>query len=200
MTGRQSYILGCDFAIHQLTKKGSEFYVVHEGNQYIQVAWKDILEWLEKEYNKQEPTTKNEKVDCEHTDCNNCVNHKYCDYEPTTKNDLGVDCISREQTIDRVVTYFNHIDKGNDDEWAKGYEAGAEDAIAVIESMNPVTPQEPKTGHWYIDERPESNREVTCSNCDQPMFKYHRLDFDYRPKYCPNCGAKMVKENEDATS
>ena len=44
----------------------------------------------------QEPTTKNDKVDCEHTDCNNCVNHKYCDYEPTTKNDLGVDCVARQ--------------------------------------------------------------------------------------------------------
>lgn len=51
--------------------------------------------------------------------------------------------------------------------------------------------QEPKTGHWYIDERPESNREIICSNCEQPVFKYHKLDFDYRPKYCPNCGAKM---------
>ena len=40
---------------------------------------------------EQEPTTKNDKVDCEHTDCNNCVNHKYCDYELTTKHDLGVD-------------------------------------------------------------------------------------------------------------
>ena len=48
-----------------------------------------------------------------------------------------------------------------------------------------------KTGHWYIDERPESNRETICSSCEQPIFKYHKVDFDYRPKYCPNCGAKM---------
>ena len=54
--------------------------------------------------------------------------------------------------------------------------------------------QEPKTGQWFIDERPESDREVVCSNCDQPIFKYHKLDFDYRPKYCPNCGAKMGVE------
>jgi hypothetical protein len=47
----------------------------------------------------EELTTKNDKVDCEHTDCKNCVNHKYCDYEPTTKNDLGVDCISRADAI-----------------------------------------------------------------------------------------------------
>lgn len=56
--------------------------------------------------------------------------------------------------------------------------------------------QEPKTGHWYIDERPESNREIICSNCEQPVFKYHKLDFDYRPRYCPNCGAKMSESEE----
>ena len=51
--------------------------------------------------------------------------------------------------------------------------------------------QEPRTGHWFIDERPESNREIICSICEQPVFKFHKLDFDYRPHYCPNCGAKM---------
>ena len=49
---------------------------------------------------KQEPNTKNDKVDCKHTDCKNCVNHKYCDYElskseiptsSTTKNNLAVE-------------------------------------------------------------------------------------------------------------
>lgn len=53
-----------------------------------------------------------------------------------------------------------------------------------------------KSGHWYIDERPESGRETICSNCEQPIFKYHKMDFDYRPKYCPNCGAKMVEPQE----
>lgn len=50
-----------------------------------------------------------------------------------------------------------------------------------------------KIGHWFVDERPESNREIICSNCEQSVFKYHKLDFDWRPKYCPNCGAKMVE-------
>ena len=54
--------------------------------------------------------------------------------------------------------------------------------------------QKPKTGHWFIDERPESDREIICSNCEQPIFKYHKLDFDYRPNYCPNCGARMESE------
>lgn len=54
-----------------------------------------------------------------------------------------------------------------------------------------------KTGYWFVDERPESDREVICSNCEQPIFKYHKINFDYRPKYCPNCGAKMESENEE---
>lgn len=62
---------------------------------------------------------------------------------------------------------------------------------AILERIKALPSAQPKTGHWYIDERPESNREVTCSNCEQPIFRYHKLDFDYRPKYCPNCGAKM---------
>ena len=66
-----------------------------------------------------------------------------------------------------------------------------------INDLPPINPQETKTGHWFVDERPESDREVVCSNCDQPIFKYHKLDFDYRPKYCPNCGAIMVGENND---
>jgi len=50
------------------------------------------------------------------------------------------------------------------------------------------------TGHWFVDERPESDRKIICSSCEQPIFKYHKLDFDYRPNYCPNCGAKMREE------
>jgi hypothetical protein len=89
---------------------------------------------------------------------------KALEQEPTTKNDLGVGLISKEQTIDRVLTYFNHIDKGNDDEWAKGYEAGEEDAIAVIESMPSVTPQEPQSFKWCTD----------CKEYDQEKHCCHR--------------------------
>jgi hypothetical protein len=66
--------------------------------------------------------------------------------------------------------------------------------IKLHELLDMVKPQEREgsmTGHWFIDERPESNREIICSNCERPVFKYHKLDFDYRPRYCPNCGAEM---------
>lgn len=52
-------------------------------------------------------------------------------------------------------------------------------------------------GYWFVDERPESNRETICSNCEQPIFKYQKLYFDYRPHFCPNCGADMRGEEND---
>lgn len=70
-------------------------------------------------------------------------------------------------------------------------------ATAVAERLDEIVEihkTEQKMGCWFIDERPESNREIICSNCEQPIFKFHKLDFDYRPHYCPNCGTKMEVE------
>ncbi|MCR5312166.1 MAG: hypothetical protein K6E54_00690 [Bacteroidaceae bacterium] len=51
--------------------------------------------------------------------------------------------------------------------------------------------QELKTGYWYKNER----KETICSNCEKPIFAFRKLDFDYRPTYCPNCGARMSLES-----
>lgn len=67
---------------------------------------------------------------------------------------------------------------------------------SIKEIEEALVEAEQKVGCWFIDERPESNREIICSNCEQPIFKFHKLDFDYRPKYCPNCGAKMKEDKE----
>lgn len=91
------------------------------------------------------------------------------------------DCISREEAI-RIAE--------------QGQIQGYEWQFKKLCDLSSVTPQQ-NTGHWFIDERPESDRELVCSNCDQPIFKYHKLEFDYRPKYCPNCGAKMKSEDKN---
>lgn len=70
------------------------------------------------------------------------------------------------------------------------------DLMQKLSDLPSVTPTRP-TGQWFVDERPESDREVVCSNCDNPIFKYHKLGFDYRPKYCPNCGARMAESEEE---
>ena len=85
-------------------------------------------DWWNAEY--KEPTTKNDKVDCEHTDCNNCVNHKYCDYEPTTKNDLGVD---REDAVERLNALKQLIGYDKDSEIVKATQKSLDMAIKALE-------------------------------------------------------------------
>ena len=51
--------------------------------------------------------------------------------------------------------------------------------------------QEPKTGHW-IDNTDLGYHVSICSNCE---WRGHGdVNLIYRPKYCPNCGAKMEVE------
>ena len=126
---------------------------------------------------KQESTTKTDKVDCKHTDCNNCVNHKYCDYEPTTKNDLGVDAVSRQAVLDLIADY--DLSMGQ--------------VVKGIHALPPVTPQEPKKGHWIIpkgDVKPFGDDTIQCDMCG--FF----TDVDCNYNFCPNCGAKMVEPQE----
>ena len=88
-----------------------------------------------------------------------------------------------KKSIDATDTMNQALENLIQSIYLKGYNEALE--------QKPSSSENQKMGQWFIDERPECNREVVCSNCEQPVFKYHKLDFDYRPKYCPNCGAKM---------
>lgn len=104
---------------------------------------------------------------------------------PSVGKDINVttneDCISR-QAVDELSKELVHTTRDKADFLCNFWEG--------LQKLPSVTPKE-KTGKWFVDERPESDREVICSNCEQPVFKYHKLEFDYRPKFCPNCGARM---------
>jgi hypothetical protein len=41
-------------------------------------------------------------------------------------------------------------------------------------------------GHWIVN-----NKEATCSSCKFTTFEWVEWAFNH----CPNCGAKMIKEN-----
>jgi hypothetical protein len=144
----------------------------------------DAVEHLMDTYGDIYSDINREKIDCEHTDCNNCVNHKYCDYEPncseiptgsTTKNDLGVDCVSRQAVDSLVREYLRRT---------------TDETIAFYEyflDLPSVTPQEPKTGHWIWCVGSHK-----CSNCEE----YTCFSDKELLRYCPNCGAKMVEPQE----
>lgn len=124
-----------------------------------------LIEFWNREPENDVPDIKVGKIDCDNTDCNNCVNHKYCDYEPnkseiptgsTTKNDLYVpdindgdmDCISREQAKSAIRDRFKDL-------------PSRVEINAVLNELPPVTPQEPR---WItVSERlPDTDDEVLC--------------------------------------
>ena len=108
--------------------------------------------------------------------------------ETTTKNDLGVDCISRADVLQILLDY----DYAN------------ENALVLkeIKALHPVTPQTRK-GHWIGHREHCENLGVMpsglgayewCSECDCgiDVREWHRNHYNY----CPNCGARMVEPQE----
>lgn len=128
------------------------------------------LDWWNTEY-------KNDKVDCKHTDCNNCVNHKYCDYE-SNKSEIPTssDCVDRH-SVDLLV--YRYLKEATDN-----HVAFYEDFL----DLPSVTPQEPirPKGKWIPY---HYGAYYECSNC------HERNDSRY-DKYCKFCGAEMEEVKE----
>ena len=107
--------------------------------------------------------------------------------EPTTKNDLGVDCISRK-AVERIINkWLSHSDYELKDHIYSMTEK--------IHNLPSVTPQEPKTGHW-ID---IMVGDMPAQACDQCNTFYPLSYTGGGHNFCPNCGAKMIEppESED---
>ena len=121
----------------------------------------------------------------------------YEEQEPTTKNDLGVDCISRAEAIKCLECDFDITGKENM-KTVVNYINSAHDKIVNL----PRVKQEPKTGHWIETHDDWGNgiitdRKYKCSVChgkhiDPKTGEWHEV-FDYKYPFCPNCGAKMAE-------
>lgn len=109
---------------------------------------------------------------------------QWLEHISTTKDYLGVDAISR-QAINGYIDYIlsHGMGKRKSFEFIKKF----------VANLTPVTPQEPKIGHW-IDDMSIGYHVSICSNCN---WRGHGdTCLIYKPKYCPNCGARMVEPQE----
>ena len=105
---------------------------------------------------------------------------KALEQEPTTKNDLGVDAVSRQAVLYLIADY--DLSMGQ--------------VVKGIHALPSVTPQEPKTGHWewvQYDYNPKLGN-WHCSECRCIVVEC--VDKEEKGgiplyKYCPQCGAKM---------
>ena len=113
--------------------------------------------------------------------------------QPTTKNDLGVDCISRQEVL--------NIAKASKSNWI-------DNSILFkrVNELPSITPQEPRKGHWIGNYQVDfgewqeydvklSDGFVTdnchCSECGEELLSGDRGMF------CPYCGADMRAEVEE---
>lgn len=103
---------------------------------------------------KIEPTTKKDCNTCTHSNetdgsnCYECVKDMCNNYEPTTKNNLGVDCIDRTELLKAMDTWdkfgyttrygLERLDK--DDKGFVPY-VHYEDMVNCVKNMSSVTPQ-----------------------------------------------------------
>jgi DNA-directed RNA polymerase subunit RPC12/RpoP len=103
---------------------------------------------------------------------------------PTTKNDLGVDCISR---ADAIKAMQDKAKKLKNEDTINGL-CGA---VAILFDMPSVTPQEPKVGQWKHD-----RANVRCSNCGRGYKEAFGRTSAITYNFCPNCGSKMIESKE----
>lgn len=99
------------------------------------------------------------------------------EYERTTKNDLGVDAVSR-QAINGYIDYIlsHGMGKKKSFDYIKKF----------VANLTPATPIRPK-GHWIWCVGSHK-----CSNCEEyTCFSHKEL-----LRYCPNCGADMREVEE----
>lgn len=103
--------------------------------------------------------------------------------DPTTKNNLGVDCVARQDVERFIEGFINEYTPEEELEFINLELDG-------LKHLPPATPQEPKTGHWN-DIPKYTDIAWQCSECEHFTTLKH--------SYCPNCGARMVepRESED---
>ena len=96
----------------------------------------------------------------------------------TTKNDLGVDCISRQAVEDAMYDATRAMDLNYGQ------------IMEYIDNLPSVTPQEPKTGHWIKGYTFPDGAYWKCDKCNE------LIKVKIPMHYCNNCGAKMVEPQE----
>lgn len=71
--------------------------------------------------------------------------------------------------------------------------------IKAIENMPSVTPQEPRKGHWIKHNTPNGTYYYDCSlcGCVAPCTETADSYLWKLSNFCPDCGAKMNKEEKE---
>jgi hypothetical protein len=86
--------------------------------------------------------------------------------------------MSREEAIDLLDNLIGMVE----DNHSSDYDTALQMGIKALE-------QEPQTGHWIVHPK-GIYAHLICDKC------LSNAPYDCRTDYCPNCGARMVDEQE----
>lgn len=141
-------------------------YVVQDSTTKNNIRDNRVKNELNRVKDELEPITKN----CEscryygshHEVCNYCYKCSlWTEQEPTTKNDLGDDCVRRKAVLNTLERMDKVLDE---DRTVDSYKELLKECYKVLPS---VTPQEPKTGYISIDDVMSVFDDFMCGEVDE---------------------------------
>ena len=190
-----------DFAIKATDSRDSYGVGMRNGIRYckslIDNKEPEFENVLENNVGKIESTTKNDCNTCTHSNeidgsnCYECVKDICNNYEPTTKNNLGVDAVSRKDVHDML----ENLPVTVEDKWFNWLQK----ACMRLADLSSVTPPQLRKGYWVLNENQgvQTAGYLTyhCSECGREIIsKYHgKISLLKEFPYC-HCGAKMESE------
>ena len=150
------------------------------------------------EFDLEDGDTMPEHMDLEYKGARIDFHCRPLEQEPTTKNNLGVDCISRTRAIERLKLNFP-ISQGADNSRDRHRYMQALADLQAIKELPSVIPIRPK-GHWIDKQHLFGSCSAECSSCHKRSDGFVKdsgfsLEYKYYD-FCPNCGAKMDEPRE----
>lgn len=124
-----------------------------------------------------------------------------CEFYEKERRDMTDDLISRDAVIYYIKGHIHEIITESGEDKNAHTNRVLRALINGVETMPPVNPQEPKTGHWewvQYDENPKLG-DWHCSECRcvvvECVYKNEKGGIPLY-KYCPQCGRRMVEPQE----
>lgn len=93
-----------------------------------------------------------------------------------------------DELLEKIECLFKDLNSA-EDYMGIGYNHGVGDSIAIIKNAPTIEAEPVKHGHWVDD-----FCSFVCSVCGGRISD-STLDDYSEPRYCPNCGAKMVNRD-----